>query len=195
MIKTAVLTEDPRQVKGTDGVTRWRARALESLSAYPLDCHINLRAGEWYPFRKGDRVQVLLPYGTSQGAEIVGHKGLSGCEPQEVGNTEICSRLAADGESRGNLRLLAPGARCDLGEGDPGDQEQVAMHPKVSAELQALKGAIDAMGQWLVTAANSGGTLVGASGTILNAIEQGLGGESIVGGHPATNVYAKPDKG
>lgn len=198
-VRTAVITEDPRQVEGSDGVTRWRVRALESLTSYALDCQISLRAGEWWPFRQGDVVTVVLPYGSTQGPEIVGAKGLAGVEPTSPDNIEIRARPDGDGEPT-SIRLLAPDGRVDLGEGEPGDQERVAMHPKIAAELKALKGAIDELATWVGVAqtpsGTSGGPLIPGNPAIPTpaaAVAQGLGGESITGGEPATNVYAQAD--
>ncbi len=207
MIRTATLVDDPRQVKGSDDVQRWRARCRDNLTGYFLDAQISLRAGEWFPFRTGDTVLIALPYGSTQGAEILGHKGLQGVTPTSASNIELRARRDAEDEPT-NVRVLAPGGRVDLGEGEPDDQQQVAMHPKIAAELEALKGALDAMARFIdgLTSSPTGGSLIpnpanvgqGALPgvpivTAALAIQDGLDNEAITGGNPATNVYALPD--
>lgn len=206
IIRTAELEEDPRPVKGTDGQERWRAVCIDPVTGYRYDAHISLRAGEWYPFRKGDRVTVVLPWGSSQGAEIVGHKGQARTEPANASNTEIHARQDADG-NRGSLRLLSDGGRVDLGEGDPTDQALIAMHADVATELKAIKAALDALARHVdgLTAPPSGGALIPSptnlgSGALPGvpivtgalAITDALNGTQVKGGRPATNVYAKP---
>lgn len=196
-MRVAQLTEAPREVQGVDGTTRWRAKAQDVLTGYPYDAQISLKAGEWYPFRKGDLVLIALPFGSTQGAEIVGHKGLPGDQPNDPDNTELVARMKADGETRASLRMLAPGGRVDLGEGDPDDQERVAMHPKVAAELRALWAGLDALTDVVAALQYIPGTL--ATAPVLGAqvaretVDAAMGGESIDGGKAATNVYAKPE--
>ncbi len=200
-MQTGRLVEDPKFTTDDDDVTYRFVKVLLNNGREPT-AFIHDQPGDWYPYRKGDRVRLSPNDATGDGASgwVVIGKFTDDFEPVDEKNREIHgpkdgnlvlrSRKAFDVEAVDDARVQGDNVR--LGNGTSSSQSAVAIQSEVRGDLDslfnlhalidtALKAIQSALGNPAATAA------VEAYSALLKATQMTSEG--------AENVTAKPDGG
>jgi phage baseplate assembly protein gpV len=139
MAGVAKLISNPQT---RDGVRTVRVRL--GSSGYPATARIHDRPGDWYPYKKGDRVSVRILEGDTGAGVVV--TGLYGSDPSpKSGNNRVVSARDEDLELQapnGTTRVTAKEV-VRLGTGEDADQLPVAIAEETARDTTSLQAQLD----------------------------------------------------
>ncbi len=193
-MQTGRLVEDPQFTTDDDDVTYRFVKVLLNNGREPT-AFIHDQPGDWYPYRKGDRVRLSPNDATGDGASgwVVIGKFTDDFEPVNEKNREIHGPKDANLvlRSRNDVDIDASGT-VELGAGDSGDKSAIAIQSEVRGDLDALfnlHALIDTTLKALAAASGNPAAI-----TASEAYSAALKITSMTS-EGAENVTAKPDGG